>query len=147
MVELTVAREELTMKSNQESEEEEGGGGVVSRTIGTGAGWRLLRQKRGWTQMRLAQESGVRLPGISNYETGRLFPSSVTMAKLLEALGATVVDLYLASKEAGGEMGAAPKDGAGLAVEGGAEAGRRQIEALTKVIIKLQRELDEAKRG
>ncbi len=55
---------------------------------------RRLREKRGWSQAKLAGAAGMGVSGISQIETGVRNPSAVTLAKIAEALGVGVGDLY-----------------------------------------------------
>jgi transcriptional regulator with XRE-family HTH domain len=68
---------------------------AVTRTVGEVFGERLreLRQKRGWTQVELAQRCDLPQARISELESGGRAPNLVTMIRLasaLECLGALV---------------------------------------------------------
>lgn len=54
---------------------------------------RDLREKRGWTQERLAEKSGFSQQYISGLEQGRRNPTVVSVFELAQALGVTPVDL------------------------------------------------------
>jgi transcriptional regulator with XRE-family HTH domain len=59
-----------------------------------GARLRALRQKRGWTMYRLAQESGLSAQAIGDLEKGiRQSPLLSTLAALARALEVPVADL------------------------------------------------------
>jgi transcriptional regulator with XRE-family HTH domain len=52
-----------------------------------------LRRARGWTQVQLADESGIHIDSIREYERGRSYPSVPRLLILVEALGCQVEDL------------------------------------------------------
>ena len=52
-----------------------------------------LREKSGWSQSRLAQESGVTASAISMIENGQRAPSFVVIRKLSDALKVSVSEL------------------------------------------------------
>ena len=53
-----------------------------------------IRAERGWTQQRLADESGVNKATINQIERGRRSPNVETLEKLAVALGAEVADFF-----------------------------------------------------
>jgi transcriptional regulator with XRE-family HTH domain len=53
-----------------------------------------LRVERGWSQQRLADESGVNKATINQIERGRRSPNVETLEKLANALGAGVADFF-----------------------------------------------------
>src|SRR5215217_623741 len=53
-----------------------------------------LRNERGWSQQRLADESGVNKATINQVERGRRSPNVETLEKLADALGAGVADFF-----------------------------------------------------
>ena len=53
-----------------------------------------LREEKGWSQMRLAQESGVDRATINQVEGGRRSPTISTLELLATALGAEVADFF-----------------------------------------------------
>jgi transcriptional regulator with XRE-family HTH domain len=55
---------------------------------------RRLREAKGWSQAKLAGAADMGISGISQIETGARNPSAVTLAKIAEALGAEVADLF-----------------------------------------------------
>jgi transcriptional regulator with XRE-family HTH domain len=55
---------------------------------------RRLREARGWSQAKLAGDTGMGVSGISQIETGARNPSAVTLSKIAEALGVEVGDLF-----------------------------------------------------
>jgi transcriptional regulator with XRE-family HTH domain len=61
---------------------------------GVGREVRRLREALGWSQTRLAVEAGMSVSGISMIENGHRNLSTVTLAKLAEALGVEVRDLF-----------------------------------------------------
>lgn len=65
---------------------------AVTRTIGELFGERLreLRQKRGWTQVELAQRCDLPQARISELESGSRAPNLVTMIRLAAALKCNV---------------------------------------------------------
>ena len=55
---------------------------------------RRLREARGWSQAKLAGDTGMGVSGISQIETGARNPSAVSLAKIAGALGVEVGDLF-----------------------------------------------------
>ena len=55
---------------------------------------RRLRESRGWSQAKLAGDTGMGVSGISQIETGARNPSAVTLWKIAGALGVEVGDLF-----------------------------------------------------
>jgi len=55
---------------------------------------RRLRGARGWSQAKLAGDTGMGVSGISQIETGARNPSAVTLWKIAGALGVEVGDLF-----------------------------------------------------
>jgi transcriptional regulator with XRE-family HTH domain len=55
---------------------------------------RRMREQLGWTQQRLANESGVDRATISQVEGGRRSPSIATLESLAEAMGTEVADFF-----------------------------------------------------
>lgn len=55
---------------------------------------RRLREARGWSQAKLAGDTGMGVSGISQIETGTRNPSAVTLAKIAGALGVEVGNLF-----------------------------------------------------
>jgi transcriptional regulator with XRE-family HTH domain len=55
---------------------------------------RRLREEKGWSQAKLAGAAGMGVSGVSQIETGARNPSAVTLAKIAEALGVEVADLF-----------------------------------------------------
>ena len=55
---------------------------------------RRLRRERGWSQARLAEESGMSVPGISYIENGARLPNSTSLLKLAEGLDVGIEELY-----------------------------------------------------
>lgn len=53
-----------------------------------------LRKARGWTQVELAAEVGVRRDKVSLWENGHRVPSVCRFMRLAEALGVTPVALW-----------------------------------------------------
>ena len=53
-----------------------------------------LREEKGWSQTRLAQESGVDRATINQVEGGRRSPTIATLELLASALGAEVADFF-----------------------------------------------------
>lgn len=53
-----------------------------------------IRNERGWSQQRLADESGVNKATINQTERGRRSPNVETLAKLARALGVEVADFF-----------------------------------------------------
>lgn len=58
-----------------------------------GPALRLLRKSRGLRQNVAAERAGLSSPALSAYERSRRLPSLRTLAKLLDALDARLVDL------------------------------------------------------
>lgn len=58
-------------------------------------GLRELRESRGWSQGRLAQELGVSRQTINAIETGRFDPSLPLAMRLALAFGRTVEDIFI----------------------------------------------------
>jgi transcriptional regulator with XRE-family HTH domain len=55
---------------------------------------RRLRKEKGWSQTRLAQESGVDRATINQAEGGRRSPTIATLEELATALGVEVADFF-----------------------------------------------------
>jgi transcriptional regulator with XRE-family HTH domain len=70
------------------TENEHGGQMEVGREI------RRLREARGWSQAKLAGDTGMGVSGISQIETGARNPSAATLWKIAGALGVEVGDLF-----------------------------------------------------
>ncbi|WP_067922772.1 helix-turn-helix domain-containing protein [Alicyclobacillus shizuokensis] len=64
------------------------------------------RKQKGWTQARLAKETGLSASAVAMYETGRRTPDAGALARLAAALGVSISDLTDAGADA-----AAKKDG------------------------------------
>ncbi len=60
---------------------------------------REVRELHGWSQSKLAEESGVSRDGISNYETGQREAWPATAKKLADALQAEISDLVARVEE------------------------------------------------
>jgi len=60
---------------------------------------REVRELHGWSQSKLAEESGVSRDGISNYETGHREAWPATAKKLADALQAEISDLVARVEE------------------------------------------------
>lgn len=56
---------------------------------------RELRLAKGWTQDKLARETGVQLATVSSWETGRKQPSGLNLQALARALGVSADDIDL----------------------------------------------------
>lgn len=69
-----------------------------------GAALKLLRNRLGWPQKKLASAAGVTPSMISGYERGEKLPNLPTLLKLLEALGADLCDLYCATEVVNGRQ-------------------------------------------
>jgi transcriptional regulator with XRE-family HTH domain len=76
---------------------------------------RRLREARGWSQAKLAGDTGMGVSGISQIETGARNPSAATLWKIAEALGVEVGDLF-------------PKDQARLPLEEGKLMERPEVQ-------------------
>jgi transcriptional regulator with XRE-family HTH domain len=68
-------------------------GDRVPEAILFGAHVRKLREKRGWSQERLAEECGLNSVQISHIENGRNEPKLRTILGLAKAFGITAGDL------------------------------------------------------
>jgi len=55
---------------------------------------RRLREEKGWSQTKLAAAADMGVSGVSQIETGARNPSAITLAKLANALGVEVADLF-----------------------------------------------------
>jgi putative transcriptional regulator len=75
---------------------------VFSSEIGSGGrkerrlklpGLKEVRELHGWSQAKLAEESGVSRDSISNYETGHREPWPATAKRLADALGVEIEEL------------------------------------------------------
>ena len=55
---------------------------------------KILREKVGITQMKLAEDIGVTQACVAMWETGKAFPNSDKLPKLAEVLGCTIDELY-----------------------------------------------------
>lgn len=58
-------------------------------------GLRALRESRGWSQGRLAEELGVSRQTINAIETGRFDPSLPLAIRLAHTFGRTVEDIFI----------------------------------------------------
>jgi transcriptional regulator with XRE-family HTH domain len=61
---------------------------------GVGKEVRRLREAKGWSQAKLAVETGMAVSGISQIENDRRNPNSATLTKLARALEVEVADLF-----------------------------------------------------
>jgi transcriptional regulator with XRE-family HTH domain len=61
---------------------------------GVGKEVRRLREAKGWSQAKLAAETGMAVSGISQIENDRRNPNSATLTKLARALEVEVADLF-----------------------------------------------------
>ena len=61
---------------------------------GVGREIKRLREAKDWSQTKLAAEAGMSVSGISMIENGHRNLSTTTLAKLAEALGVGVRDLF-----------------------------------------------------
>jgi transcriptional regulator with XRE-family HTH domain len=61
---------------------------------GVGKEVRRLREAKGWSQAKLAVETGMAVSGISQIENDRRNPNSATLTKLAKALEVGVADLF-----------------------------------------------------
>ena len=70
-----------------------------------------VRELHGWSQKRLAEESGVSRDSISNYETGQREAWPATAKRLAEALGVEIADLrgVAAGPKAGAPSNSGPR--------------------------------------
>src|SRR5215217_9505110 len=69
-------------------------GGQMDQDQGIGREVKRLREAKGWSQTRLAAEAGMSVSGISMIENSHRNLSTTTLAKLAEALGVGVRDLF-----------------------------------------------------
>lgn len=85
---------------------------------------REVRELHGWSQSKLAEESGVSRDGISNYETGRREAWPATAKKLADALQAEISDLVARVEEpALAGKAEAPTSGPSQGITTGPKAG------------------------
>jgi transcriptional regulator with XRE-family HTH domain len=61
---------------------------------GVGGEVRRLREAKGWSQAKLAGETGMAVSGVSQIENGHRNPNSATLIKLARALEVDVADLF-----------------------------------------------------
>lgn len=59
---------------------------------------RILRQRRGWSQRKLARQANLPEADVSRIETGRLRPYRGQARRLARALGVRVEDLFPTDK-------------------------------------------------
>jgi transcriptional regulator with XRE-family HTH domain len=69
-------------------------GGQMDQDQGVGREVKRLREAKGWSQTKLAVEADMSVSGISMIENGHRNLSTTTLAKLAEALGVGVRDLF-----------------------------------------------------
>src|ERR687898_944277 len=69
-------------------------GGHMDQDQGVGREVKRLRKAKGWSQTKLAVEASMSVSGISMIENGHRNLSTTTLARLAEALGVEVVDLF-----------------------------------------------------
>jgi transcriptional regulator with XRE-family HTH domain len=65
---------------------------------GVGQVVKRLREERGWSQTKLAVEANMSVGGVSLIENGRRNLSTATLAKLADAFGVEIADLFPRSK-------------------------------------------------
>jgi transcriptional regulator with XRE-family HTH domain len=70
------------------------GGGMAELLEAIGHNIRRLRDEKGWNQTELGFRAGASPSIISLIENGKRNPSTATLAKIAEALGVEVVDLF-----------------------------------------------------
>ena len=61
---------------------------------------RKLRQKKGWSQTKLAMEAGLHLNALGNLERGQRSPSLHTVMVLCRALGVSASEVIAALEKA-----------------------------------------------
>jgi transcriptional regulator with XRE-family HTH domain len=103
----------------------------------------VIRERRMWTQVRLAKEAGVSPTTVSGIESGRISrPRFGTLRKLARALGVEPEELL--SPPGSGEGGAASPLSLEWAMSSGEEEFERRLEgASIEGLSSLSRELDE----
>jgi transcriptional regulator with XRE-family HTH domain len=69
------------------------------------------RERRGWTQLYVAQQIGVDAFTISRWERGLNFPSPYALQKVSRLFGKTPEELGFSREESGGSSEAAPPPG------------------------------------
>jgi len=62
-------------------------------------GLRVRRQEKGFTQSGLASELGVKQNSVSQWETGRSYPSVEILIKLSRLFGCTIDELIFGKEE------------------------------------------------
>jgi len=65
---------------------------------------RAFRDRRGWSQEKLAQRAGISRPEVSAIETGRLLPSASAAMALAQVFGCAVEGLFHLTKEIDGNQ-------------------------------------------
>ncbi|HLW78177.1 MAG TPA: helix-turn-helix transcriptional regulator, partial [Terriglobia bacterium] len=69
-----------------------------------------LRRQAGMTVRQLSEASGQPVAALNRYEDGHSLPRTETLRRVVEAMGATMMDLYRA-QQGGGDYGARIEDG------------------------------------
>lgn len=69
------------------------------------------RERRGWTQLYVAQQIGVDAFTVSRWERGLNFPSPYALQKVSRLFGKTPAELGFSREESGGSSEAAPPPG------------------------------------
>jgi len=54
-----------------------------------------IRQKRNFTQEKLAEMASIEIPSLSNIENGKNYPNHETLQKIAKALGVNPYELYM----------------------------------------------------
>jgi transcriptional regulator with XRE-family HTH domain len=91
-----------------------------------------VRELHGWSQKRLAEESGVSRDSISNYETSQREAWPATAKRLADALGVEIADLRAPTREPALPKAEAPEAGQDSAEQAGfVEAVASGVDSLT----------------
>ena len=98
-----------------------------------------VRELHGWSQKKLAEESGVSRDSISNYETGQRDAWPATAKKLADALDAEISDLREPARELALPKAEAPDAGRAAGHSFGRVSARRE-EAIEKFEQELEQE-------
>lgn len=69
---------------------------------------RLLRMRKGWSQLQLAEKAGLSNEAISHWEHGDNAPRMENAEKLADALGVTITELYQAIRKSQAQRKTSP---------------------------------------
>jgi transcriptional regulator with XRE-family HTH domain len=97
-----------------------------------------VRELHGWSQKKLAEESGVSRDSISNYETGQREAWPATARKLADAVGVEIADLREPARElTASEKAEAPEEAGPSLLDRALDAARQDEEKAAQAVNRL----------